>query len=170
MTRKITDPEEIAFVEQYVKDVQSGKFPVQCLAVDAVVFWRNKVLMVKRKNFPQKGAWALPGGFVNETELLYDAAVRECEEETGIELQPRWFFGTKYFDAPDRAPGVRILSNAFAFEIPYYLDFDKLPKGGDDAEDAKWFDILEILEQHPDTFMEDHYWMIAEMYLRDSVV
>ena len=45
------------------------------------------LLLIKRGNEPQKGKWALPGGFVNEKEHPRDAALREAEEETGIKLK-----------------------------------------------------------------------------------
>lgn len=166
MKRQATDPEEIAFIEQYKKDVQSGKFPVQCITVDPVVFWRNKVLLVRRKNWPSKGYLALPGGFVNENETLLDAVKRECEEETGLILQEGWLFKKEYFDDPDRAPAVRILTHAFAFDIPYYLDYTKHIKAADDAEDAMWLDVLDVLDLDPKTLHDDHYWIISEMYSR----
>ena len=57
------------------------------VAVDAVVFTiiNNdlKILLIKRKNPPFKGKYAIPGGFVNKEEDLESAAKRELREETG---------------------------------------------------------------------------------------
>jgi len=61
------------------------------VTVDAVVFGYTKqqmqILLVKRKNDPHKGMWALPGGFVEDDEDLEPAAKRELEEETGLKIK-----------------------------------------------------------------------------------
>ncbi|MCS6984327.1 MAG: NUDIX hydrolase [Leptospiraceae bacterium] len=53
------------------------------IAVDIIVEQNGKILLVKRK-FPPYG-WALPGGFVEWGECVEQAALRELQEETGLE-------------------------------------------------------------------------------------
>jgi len=43
-----------------------------------------KVLFIQRNEEPNRGAWTIPGGFVEFDELAEAAAVREVEEETGL--------------------------------------------------------------------------------------
>ncbi len=57
------------------------------VAVGAVVFKENRVLLVQRKNEPAAGQWAVPGGRVNRGETLKAAAERELFEETGIRIE-----------------------------------------------------------------------------------
>jgi 8-oxo-dGTP diphosphatase len=62
-----------------------GEYPQRpCLAVGAIVFWKNQVLLVRRGKPPAAGQWAIPGGSVQLGETLQKAAEREVMEETGI--------------------------------------------------------------------------------------
>lgn len=56
------------------------------VAVGAVIFKDDKVLLVKRSNPPAKGLWAIPGGKVLPGESLHDALKREIKEETGFRI------------------------------------------------------------------------------------
>ncbi len=54
------------------------------VCVGALVWHGNRVLLVKRKNPPEKDLWALPGGKVRFGEPLKDAVEREVLEETAL--------------------------------------------------------------------------------------
>lgn len=47
----------------------------------------GKVLLTRRAGDPQKGFWVPPGGFVDYDEDPRQAAIRECEEETGLKVE-----------------------------------------------------------------------------------
>jgi ADP-ribose pyrophosphatase YjhB (NUDIX family) len=47
----------------------------------------NQVLLVKRGVEPEKGGWALPAGYVNYGEDPRQAAIRETQEETGLNIE-----------------------------------------------------------------------------------
>lgn len=55
----------------------------------------NGILIVKRSINPNKGGWALPGGYIDYGESFQEAASRELFEETGIITKPNDF---KLFD------------------------------------------------------------------------
>lgn len=57
------------------------------LAVGAVVFHHDRILLVERKYAPNQGQWAIPGGKVRLGESLRVAAEREILEETGITIK-----------------------------------------------------------------------------------
>ncbi len=48
---------------------------------------RGRVLLLKRKNPPNLGRWALPGGLVELGETVEAGAVREVLEETGLDVE-----------------------------------------------------------------------------------
>jgi len=57
------------------------------LAVGGIVYINGRLLLVKRKNPPDKGTWSIPGGVVKTGEALIDAVKREIKEECNIDVQ-----------------------------------------------------------------------------------
>ncbi len=47
----------------------------------------GKLVLVRRAEEPEIGAWAFPAGYVDRGEAVEDAAVREVREETGLEVE-----------------------------------------------------------------------------------
>jgi len=141
--------------------------------VDAVVIQTGHVLLVKRRNAPGKGLWALPGGYLNPREWMLDGAVRELIEETKIDVPKPVIYGSlkddHVFEAPDRSNRGRVITRAFLFKLPEFVVDGKvkLPKvkGDDDAEKAKWFPLSEVMEMS-DVLFEDHYDIIQTMISR----
>ena len=130
MKRNALGQTEAEFLAAY----DPSKYERPSVTVDIAVFCRGKVLLIKRGNHPFIGSWALPGGFVNPDETCEQAAARELKEETGVESVPEQLH--TYSD-PHRDPRTRIIT------VAYTAGFDTLPDtaAGDDAADAKWFDI-----------------------------
>lgn len=63
-------------------------FPKPNLTVDIIALStdsRPEILLIRRKNDPYKGCWALPGGYVEENETTGKAAIRELKEETNLD-------------------------------------------------------------------------------------
>lgn len=58
------------------------------LGVGALIFQRNRILLVERGKQPLKGWWSLPGGVLETGELLADGIRREVKEETGLDVEP----------------------------------------------------------------------------------
>ncbi len=85
------------------------KFPR--LAVDVLVEKNGTVLLIKRTHDPFKGKYALPGGFVEYGETVENAAVRECREETGIDVELEGILGV--YSDPDRDPRGHVVSIVF---------------------------------------------------------
>jgi len=58
------------------------------VGVGVVVWWNGRVLLVQRAKAPRRGQWGLPGGAQHLGETVFEAAVREVREETGLEVTP----------------------------------------------------------------------------------
>ena len=54
------------------------------VVVAAVIRQGRSVLLVRRNNEPGMGLWALPGGYVEQGEVVEEALKREVQEETGL--------------------------------------------------------------------------------------
>jgi 8-oxo-dGTP diphosphatase len=107
------------------------------LTVDGILFKDSKILLVKRKNPPYQGMWALPGGFVEYGETTEHAVVREIEEETGLHCDILDLL--EVYSDPSRDPRGHTIS------IVYFMKYQKgKVLGGDDASEAA-FHPLESL-------------------------
>lgn len=127
------------------------EWPRPMVTADAAVFsfvrGKAELLLVKRKGDPYKGHWAIPGGFVEIDEDLEEAVVRELAEETGLRdvpLEQMRAFGTVGRDPRGRTITVVFMGITAAEQT--------VVKGGDDAAEARWFDIDDL----PENMAFDH--------------
>lgn len=58
------------------------------VGVIAVVWRGDSVLLVRRTNPPDAGKWGFPGGAQTLGETVFEAAMRELAEETGVVAEP----------------------------------------------------------------------------------
>lgn len=137
--------------QEFVSNYDSKKYEKPSVTADIIIFgmfeseennYRKipekilKILLVKRKAEPFKDCYALPGGFVRPDETLNQAAARELQEETNLPCDFLEQFGT--YSIPGRDPRGWVISNGFMVLLDagnYHI------QGGDDAKEAKWFDI-----------------------------
>lgn len=112
------------------------------VTVDLVIFTLRQgilhVLLIKRRQQPFAGMWALPGGFVRLDESLEDAAQRELREESGVEevyLEQLYTFGH-----PERDPRTRVITVAYFALVR--AEQQRL-RAATDAAAANWFPAYE---------------------------
>jgi len=109
------------------------------LTVDGIVRQNDRLLLIRRKNPPFKGTYALPGGFVEYNEPVEKAVIREVKEETGLQTKINKLMGV--YSSPDRDPRGHMVSTVFSLDV-----IGGSLKGGSDAEKAQYFDIRDLPE------------------------
>lgn len=140
---------EFSSEAEFLAAYDASQFDRPSVTSDVLIFsvsnsvaenWRRadkqlfSVLLVHRDDYPQKGKWNLPGGFIGIDETALDAAYRILRNETGatgnIYLEQLYTF-----DMPNRDPRTRVFSIAHMALI----NKNKLHYSG--KHDAKWFSI-----------------------------
>lgn len=137
--------------KEFLKQYRPGDYERPSVTVDMLIFTVTekevedrkklpekelKILLIKRKDHPYIGQWAIPGGFVGIHESIDDAAYRELKEETNID---NVYMNQIYtFGAPERDPRMRVISTAYMALVPQK---GLKPLAGDDASEVSWFSV-----------------------------
>jgi len=154
---------EYDFMQNYHNAWRDTPYPPVFVTADAVVTHGQQILLIQRDQYPGKGLWALPGGFINQHELLVDACIRELLEETRLALTAAVLKDSirsrQVFDYPYRSLLGRIITHACHFDLG---SINPIPavSGGDDARHARWTPLAEI---DPVRLHDDHYFIIRAM-------
>lgn len=142
--------QEYRFINAYRQSWASAPFPPVFVTTDTIVIQSGHILLVKRGQNPGKGLWAMPGGFLDQSEGIDDCAIRELVEETNIKLQPEVLRRCiKHVQVFDRRGGVsqedrgRIITHVHLIKLDDLKDLPKV-KGGDDAAEARWIPLGEL--------------------------
>jgi ADP-ribose pyrophosphatase YjhB (NUDIX family) len=118
------------------------------VAVGAVVELDGGIVLCRRNHEPQLGRWSFPSGYVDAGEVVEDAAAREVEEETGLQVRIERLLGvfsdsgnrTVFIAYAGRAVGGKLEAGDECFEVKAYPP-DSLPEMAfphDDAIMAAW--------------------------------
>jgi len=134
-------------------------------AVDIIIEIYDKgimegIVLIKRKNNPFKNCWALPGGFQDWGESLEQTAIREANEETGLDIV--LLEQLKTYSNPDRDPRGPVNS------VGYVARAEGVPCGRDDAAEAKIFSLdallLPLAFDHAKRIEEYKQWSIYKTH------
>ena len=122
--------------------LEKNGYPNQpVVAVGAIVFKNNRVLLVRRDQPPSQDLWAIPGGRVEIGETLQEAAEREILEETGIIIQAREPVYT--FDYIERDGSTQPRFHYVIIDLMAdYVGGET--RAGDDAADVRWVAAEEL--------------------------
>jgi len=123
-----------------------AKYPRPSVTATVAIYdpCSHRILIVRRKDFPYRNYWALPGGFAEKGEPIETVAVRETKEETGLDISQSDVKVLKVFLPDD--PRAKINPNVWFYDVALLVTVDDnmcKPIAGDDAVDAKWVHINE---------------------------
>ncbi len=141
--------------EEFLKDYDSSIYEKLSMTADILVLSvsskdtenyrknedkRMSILLVKREEYPYKGKWCLPGGFLDpKKETLEECARRVLKKETN--LSDLYLEQLYTFDRLNRDPRLRVISTSFVALV----DKNKLKEK---VKNASWFDIIKMEEKN----------------------
>jgi len=101
------------------------------VGVSVLVEREGQILLVQRAVEPGLGHWSLPSGFVEWDEHPEVAAMRECQEETGLTVALTGLYGVRHYTDDYRGPGINL---TYAAQVQ-----GGRVQAGDDAQAARFF-------------------------------
>lgn len=157
--------------KEYLANYNIHDFDVPLTSVDMSIFSviddALHVLLVKRGEFPSKGKWALPGGFIDfsKDKTLDDTAKRKLQEKTGVKapyLEQVQTFGSK-----GRDPRGWSVTIAYFALITYdEVNLQALDKS---SESVKWVPLERIFDQYKLAFDHTEILKVCRDRLRSKV-
>ncbi|KQR45101.1 bifunctional nicotinamide-nucleotide adenylyltransferase/Nudix hydroxylase [Acidovorax sp. Leaf160] len=153
--------EEWRMLRGYRASWAAAPYPPVFVTVDAVLRCQNHVLLIRRGQAPGRGQLAVPGGFIEQRETVWQSCLRELLEETHVQLpESRMRSALRavtVFDHPDRSQRGRTITHAHYFD----LEGDAFPpvQADDDAAEVQWVPVERIGELE-EAFFEDHFHML----------
>lgn len=111
------------------------------VGVGAVVLKDGQVLLVKRGAPPSRGKWSLPGGLVELGESTEAAAIREVEEECGLQVRLLGIAGVIDRITRDDQGRVR-----YHYVLVDYVAVPEsgVAQAGSDAAEVRWIPLGEL--------------------------
>lgn len=150
--------------KEYLDNYDSNKYPKPCVTVDMILTYNSKILLIQRKNFPYKGCWALPGGFLDVgKENTFEAAMREVQEETSVHLKQTQVRLFDVYSNPDRDPRDHVVSIVYVAELS--KEQAESVKANDDAAVTTWYDRYQIAMLQIDRQLAFDHSTILDDYL-----
>lgn len=145
-------------------------YDVPLASVDMVIFSirddRLQVLLVKRAQFPAKGKWALPGGFIDlqKDKTLDDTAYRKLFEKTGVKSP--YLEQVASFGGPKRDPRGWAVTVAYFALIPS-RNIDLM--ADESSEEVRWVPVEEVIDNYKLAFDHQSILDASNERLRNKV-
>ncbi len=107
-------------------------------AVRTFIMQNGKVLVIKYLTEKNKNFYDIPGGKIEKGETNFDASIRECLEETGIQIINQKYVGNLIIEYPDMI---------FDFDIMACNQIKGEPINFDENE-SMWIKIEDLLKEN----------------------
>ena len=149
LSKKDVEGRRRHFCSRCNQPIYENPVPATCLVV---MDKDRQILLVKRNVDPQKGKWCLPGGFLELDESPEQGALRELNEETGLEGRIEMLLGVRTTPSYQYHSVLMI-----GFSV---IRFCGCPMPGDDAQEVKWASYAEL----PPIAFDSHRFFIDLLY------
>ena len=124
--------------------------PTVDIIIELVDRPHRPIILIERKNEPL--GWAIPGGFVDYGETVETAAVREAQEEIGLQVELIEQFHV--YSDPNRDPRKHTLS------VVFIATATGEPEAADDAKNLGVFQVWDV----PPNLCFDHDKILREYW------
>lgn len=139
MTKQYRSEED--FLQQY----NIHNYDIPLVSVDLVIFTLHedqlKVLLVQRGDYPHKGMWALPGGFVDtgQDQDLRETALRKLREKTSV--------ATPYLEQLESVGGPRRDPRGWSVTVVYFamIPYQDLKQADAAFEVVSWVSVDAVI-------------------------
>lgn len=152
---------EKAFLAAY--DIHDFEIPLVSvdMAIFTIIDQQLHALLIKRSEYPSKGKWALPGGFIDigKDKDLLDTAKRKLKEKTGVNTP--YLEQVASFGGPKRDP------RGWSITIAYFalIAHDEVTlENGTDTEEVLWVSVKTIAKKYRLAF--DHQQILDTCHER----
>ena len=150
-----------------MKDVDlQEKYRMPALTIDTIILRKNDkkypdILLIKRRNPPEVGKYALVGGFVRYNEYPELTIYRKIREETGLnneDFEDRIELFTIRGD-PKRDPRRHIITIVYIINIKA----ESKIKLNNNIKEQVFFNLEKVLSDFKNEMSFDHYSIIEEL-------
>ena len=111
------------------------------VGIGAVVIKNDQVLLIRRGKPPRLGGLSLPGGAQKVGETVFEGALREVTEETGVEAEVLGLIDV--VDSMTKDDDGRLQFHYTLIDVVCRWTSGE-PKAGGDAADALWMPLADI--------------------------
>lgn len=111
----------------------------------------GKVLLIQSHKWGDR--WLLPGGHVEPSETIFEAAKREGEEETGLKLKPLYLVNVGELI---NDPGFNRQAHLIYFHVVCESLTEEVRLDGVELKNFEWFEPKEALNKYPKETLENY--------------
>lgn len=131
-------------------DFNMYRFAKADITASIAIIVGGKIVAIKRKNNPDKGKWALPGGFlVCQLETVEECGAREAMEETHVLVEPEDLILIDVRSSPRRDNRQHVVDHGYLWVVPPDMESTVIARleADDDAEGLELVSIDWLLSQ-----------------------